>query len=195
MDVAVVGQDLRASGTVLGVPWEVTLLPAANGGRLTVDATGADVAGLAVDVGALVHEVALGFDRQLADRRLDLQITVADLLPPALGNADRLAQVIANLLGNATKFSPDGERIDVSVRRETVHAGDPMAPPIPAGDPRAWIPTPAGGNSWSTTSAWSPRSGPPSASASRRSSTPAEPGRCCASGPRRPTASCRSGSA
>jgi signal transduction histidine kinase len=97
-----------------------------------------------VDIGALVHDVAEAFSRQLAERRLDLQITVADPLAPALGNADRLAQVIGNLLGNAIKFSPDGERIDIVARRETVTAGDPMAPPIPAGDPRAWIPTPAG---------------------------------------------------
>ncbi len=97
-----------------------------------------------VDVGPLVRDVAEGFGRLLGERHLDLQLTIADPLAPAMGNADRLAQVIGNLLGNAIKFSPEGERIDLSVRRETVTSGDPMAPPIPASDPRAWIPTPAG---------------------------------------------------
>ena len=80
VDVAVVGQDLRASGTVLGVPWEVTLLPAANGGRLTVDATGADVAGLAVDVGALpaaVKDALTGIDVPVAGLPQGLAITGA----------------------------------------------------------------------------------------------------------------------
>lgn len=51
--VAVAGGELRATGTVFGVPWDVTLAPAAEAGRLTVNATVAHVAGLPVAIDTL----------------------------------------------------------------------------------------------------------------------------------------------
>jgi|GEM_PF-1120571 len=93
-----------------------------------------------VDVEKVVKEVAGGFARSLEDRRLTLALTVTDPLGPAQGNADRLAQVVSNLLGNAIKFSAPGGTIAVNLRRERVRAGDPVAPPLPPSDSRAWIP-------------------------------------------------------
>ena len=96
-----------------------------------------------VEVGKLIHDVAGGFARALTTRRLSLSIDVDEPLGPALANADRIAQVLSNLLGNAVKFSPEGSAIEIAARRETVRASDPVAPPIPTSDPRAWIPTDA----------------------------------------------------
>lgn len=97
-----------------------------------------------VDVEKVVKDVAGGFARALEDRRLTLALTVTDPLGSAQGNADRLAQVVSNLLGNAIKFSPDGGTISVGLRRERVRAGDPVAPPLPPSDSRAWIPIASG---------------------------------------------------
>ncbi len=97
-----------------------------------------------VEVGKLIHDVAGSFARVAAARGVELRFELNEPIGPALGNADRLAQVVSNLLGNAVKFSPDGGRIEICARRETVLSGDPVAPPIPPYDPRAWIPTEAG---------------------------------------------------
>jgi two-component system phosphate regulon sensor histidine kinase PhoR len=63
---------------------------------------------------------------------------------PALGNGDRLLQVLNNLLSNAVKFTPRGGHIEVRARREAVLASDPAAPPVPHGAPGAWAPTETG---------------------------------------------------
>jgi CheY-like chemotaxis protein len=40
---------------------------------------------------------------------------------PVRGDPDRLQQVVWNLLSNAIKFTPDGGRVDVTLRRDTEH--------------------------------------------------------------------------
>jgi hypothetical protein len=55
--VDVAGDVLRASGSVFGVPWGATLTPRADTGRLLVDLTAADVAGVPVDVATLPQAV------------------------------------------------------------------------------------------------------------------------------------------
>ncbi|MEZ4400056.1 MAG: ATP-binding protein [Kofleriaceae bacterium] len=99
-----------------------------------------DASFAAIDVERVVRTVADDFARAMADRRLALAIEVAAPVGPALGNADRLAQVVSNLLGNAVKFSPVGGTITIAVRRERVAVGDRAAPPLSPTDPRAWIP-------------------------------------------------------
>ena len=68
---------------------------------------------------ALVRSVAGRFADQL-DARYRLALTLTDTQCLVLGDADRLDQVVANLLENAAKYSPDGGVIAVEVR----HAGD-----------------------------------------------------------------------
>ena len=52
-------------------------------------------------------------------RRHHLAVTVAAEGLAVIGDATRLAQVVANLLNNSAKYTPLGGRIDLSVRRES----------------------------------------------------------------------------
>ena len=62
-----------------------------------------------VDVKALLREQVKLFRAQSPDHALELRVASGAL--PVLGDADRLAQVLANLLSNAIKYSPDGGRV------------------------------------------------------------------------------------
>jgi signal transduction histidine kinase len=64
-----------------------------------------------VDIGELLSEQAELFRAQSARHRLDVQLPDGPVT--ALGDRDRLAQVLANLLSNAIKYSPEGGRVNV----------------------------------------------------------------------------------
>ena len=69
-----------------------------------------------IDLGALVAEVA-GANRTLADRK-EQTIKVGKAPEVSLlGDHDRLAEAIDNLISNAIKYSPKGAAIDVAVAR------------------------------------------------------------------------------
>ena len=56
--------------------------------------------------------------RTFADRQgVPIRTDVEPGLPPVRGEAARLAQVFANLVHNAVKFSPNGSEVRVGVRR------------------------------------------------------------------------------
>lgn len=57
--------------------------------------------------------------RLFAERQgVELSLTAEADLPLVRGDADRLGQVLVNLLHNAVKFSPDGGPVTVAVRRQ-----------------------------------------------------------------------------
>jgi two-component system phosphate regulon sensor histidine kinase PhoR len=72
---------------------------------------------------ALVAAVAPATERlapQIERAGLTLAVELSDDLPSILGDAERLQQVITNIVHNAIKFTPAGGRITLSARR----AGD-----------------------------------------------------------------------
>lgn len=76
--VAVTGQDLQASGTVIGLPWTVTLVPRADGDRVTADATAAEIAGVQVGADALpasVKDAIAGIDVSVTGLPQGLAVT------------------------------------------------------------------------------------------------------------------------
>ncbi len=71
-----------------------------------------------VDLGRIAVE-SVDRLRPFAERQgVALRLDVAEGLPPVRGEAARLAQVFANLVHNAVKFSPASTDVRVGVRRE-----------------------------------------------------------------------------
>ena len=83
VDVAVTGDELRASGSLLGVPWGVGLAPRPDEGRLAVDVAGADIAGVQVGADALpaeVRDALIGLDVPVSGLPDGLAITGAEVV-------------------------------------------------------------------------------------------------------------------
>lgn len=88
---------------------DLLMLARADYGGLTVEL-------VPIDLDSVVLE-ALRQSKRLAQGR-DLHITLAHVEPMRInGNADRIQQVIANLITNAIKFTPDGGHIEIALRR------------------------------------------------------------------------------
>jgi len=71
-----------------------------------------------VDMVAVVHDAVEQVRPQLAQRGHRFECDLPDVRPAVLGDRKRLVQVVANLLGNAAKYTPEGGHI-----RLALHAG------------------------------------------------------------------------
>ena len=67
------------------------------------------------DPGALIREVVDAQQAHLDDAH-EIALDIDDDLPPVLGDPDKVGRVLINLVDNAVKYSPDGGRVEVSVR-------------------------------------------------------------------------------
>lgn len=69
------------------------------------------------DIGPLLADVLEQMGPLTRTRGLDFKLDVEQGLPSVSADRTRVLQVLWNLLGNATKFSPDGSRVSVGARR------------------------------------------------------------------------------
>jgi signal transduction histidine kinase len=68
------------------------------------------------DLSALVKAIAVEYGRQLEGRAQQFTLLIPSDLPPALCDEARAAQIIGNLLSNASKYTSQGGQIVVTVR-------------------------------------------------------------------------------
>ncbi len=69
-----------------------------------------------VDVAELARR-AIAAARTHAPKGVTLEVVAPPALPAAAADADKLAQVLANLVGNAVKYSPEGGKIQLGLER------------------------------------------------------------------------------
>lgn len=68
-----------------------------------------------LDVAGLIHRMVASFEPRLAERDVELTLTVDPDLPVVTGDADQMAQVLQNLLDNGLKYGRDGGTLRLSV--------------------------------------------------------------------------------
>jgi len=81
-----------------------------------------------VDLESLLEQLADGFEPRLAERSARIETSVADELPPVLGDADQLAQVVQNLLDNAVKYGREGGTVRLRAEPATRGSRWPARP-------------------------------------------------------------------
>ncbi len=68
----------------------------------------------AVSLTALVRDAVVEYSRLAEARRIDLGVAQADESAVVSGNAEALHILLANLIGNALRYTPPGGRVDVA---------------------------------------------------------------------------------
>jgi two-component system phosphate regulon sensor histidine kinase PhoR len=76
-----------------------------------------------VDLSELLMRLSAGFEPRLRERSVTIDLHVPRGVPPVIGDADQLAQVVQNLLDNALKYGRAGGRIRLEV--DAVAGGRP----------------------------------------------------------------------
>lgn len=68
----------------------------------------------ALNLVELINNVVDGFRGQMAEKSLELTLDLPPSLPPVRGDEGRVTQVLVNLVGNASKYTPEGGQVAVS---------------------------------------------------------------------------------
>jgi len=88
-----------------------------------------------VDLGTVIHMAVSVLLPQAETKKVGLSVDVPAALPPVVGDAQRLHQVMLNLLGNAIKYCRSGDNVTVTARSREgslVVAVSDTGPGIPA---------------------------------------------------------------
>ena len=73
-----------------------------------------------VDVGEMIQESMEALEGAAMHKKIRMEQDVAAALPEVLGDRDRLLQVLANLLSNAMKFTPEEGTVTIHATRTTM---------------------------------------------------------------------------
>ena len=66
----------------------------------------------------LLKAATIPLDRQYSEKGVELVVNLPNDLPEVLADADRLSQVLFNLIGNALQYTPVGGQVTVAARRQ-----------------------------------------------------------------------------
>jgi signal transduction histidine kinase len=109
---------------------DLLLLTRADAGRLTLHLASTDLADA-------VERAVAQLESRARDEGVSITVEPPELPRLALADADRIHQVLVNLLDNAIKFTPAGGRVSVSCAREGEQLACTIAdtgPGVPAGE-------------------------------------------------------------
>jgi len=67
-----------------------------------------------VDMRELIGTTVKGARKGAQDKSITIQADLPDVLPPVMGDRDRLEQVVVNLIDNAIKYTPSGGHITIT---------------------------------------------------------------------------------
>jgi signal transduction histidine kinase len=71
-----------------------------------------------VNMADLARETAANYREKAGARKLELRVKPDLFLPPVSGDARSLERALSALVDNAVKFSPDGGKVDIALRRK-----------------------------------------------------------------------------
>jgi two-component system, OmpR family, clock-associated histidine kinase SasA len=74
-----------------------------------------------IALGAICQDVLLQFQDKFDAKSLNLETDIPTDLPLVYADPDRIKQVIANLLDNASKYTPDGGTVNFSILHRTAY--------------------------------------------------------------------------
>lgn len=79
-----------------------------------IESGNVEITRLPINLSRLVAESAVSFRPQIEQKQQRLTLDVAAGPPPVSGDADRVVQILTNLISNANKYTPAGGEITVS---------------------------------------------------------------------------------
>ncbi|MCY3780435.1 MAG: ATP-binding protein [Chloroflexi bacterium] len=81
-----------------------------------------------IDVMSVIDEVIRATSGRLGEKELQIELSLADHLPPISADANGLIQILTRLVNNASDVSPLGSQINISAKADRLHLPDAAEP-------------------------------------------------------------------